>query len=668
MKNLLSRSEYLEMNEGFKDTIIKGFNKLKSLFQLGLKKVKNFIVSFDNKGNILPVITPHALIDHFSNVDGASVFASKDLSLEVKAAGGNECSDKASYVGGDGVYSYCPKFSSRKEMVEWFKDKKYEEDNSYKNFLSLASDSINEDLDAKFKERINYSEDDELEGVPTISTQQFKKYLHKRLFAYSTNSKFKPGNILLLGAPGIGKSTIPNLICKEFNEGKSEKDRVCLITIDSQTIQPGDLMMPKIPSDKSILQEIEKTDPKEFERIKGTSLGNKLNNISQDKSEFLPPSWLPVYKKTNDDEVNKYLDEKANGGIFDKDGNVLKTGSGGILLFDELLRADPMIFHQMMNLFSPSRTINGYVLGSKWAIVACTNRPADSERVADVWKEMNANDGALAQRFPYKYVIEPNPDDWKKWAETHLQADELIFDYIFDGDSVTANGEYPRWHSISSNVADEKFNNSVSPRQWEEAIKAINFELEYNEYDSISQMDKSEIIECLNGLFDEDFLDDFATWIEDHASNITIDQIIKDPIKTKPRRSAKTDDIVIIRDIHSQVESAHNNGKEFTDDEMKNIILWFGLNFPTMANEVETDFLQYLDKLVDTDKVLETYHEALRMFNAAYPSKEVLQMIKDDDEFAEYLDYEKLKEICEEYFPKNIKDDEIIAYNELEDE
>lgn len=660
MRNLLNREEYLiQMNEGIKDVFIRGVNKIKRIFKLGMYKVKNFIVSFDRNGKILPVITSHALIDHFSNVDGANVIASNDLNIEVKSAGGTVSNNKIPYEDDGEIDSYCPKFSSRKEMVDWFKNKEYEKENSYKNFLSLSSESLNEDLVGKFKDRINYSKDDELEGIKTISTEKFKKDLVKRIFAYSTNSKFKQGNILFLGAPGIGKSTIPRIICEEFDKGKDEKDRVCLITVDSQTIQPGDLMMPKIPSDKTVLEDIEKNDPEEFKRLSGSNLADKLKNISQDKSEFLPPSWLPVYKKTNDNEVNKYLDERANGGIIDIDGTTVKTGGGGILLFDELLRADPMIFHQLMNLFSPSRTINGYTLGSKWVIVACTNRPADSELVADVWKQMNANDGALAQRFPYKYVIEPDPEGWKKWAETNLQADDMILDFIFEDESATGEGEYPRWHSISKSNADEKFNQSVSPRQWEEAIKAINNELEMNNYTSISEMDNGEIVDCLDGLFDDDFINEFATWIENHSANVTIDQIIENT-NIRPRRNKNTEDFVIVKDIWSQVEKAHENGREFNDDEMSNLMLWFGKNFKSMNNLVETEFLQFLDKLVPVDEVLETYHNALRIYNAAYPTKEVLQMINEDDEFAEYIDIEILKDLIEKYFPWNIKDGKII--------
>ena len=79
MKNLMSRDEYLQkMDEGFfKDRVApaikKGWEAVKSAFKIGMAKIRDFIAIFDNEGKVLPVVSPQAVIDKFSNVKGVDV-------------------------------------------------------------------------------------------------------------------------------------------------------------------------------------------------------------------------------------------------------------------------------------------------------------------------------------------------------------------------------------------------------------------------------------------------------------------------------------------------------------------------------------------------------------------------------------------------------------------
>ena len=685
MKHIIGREEYLQMNEGiFKDTIVKGFNKLKSFLSISIKKVKGFIVAFFDNGTPMPVITPNALIDHYSNVNGVKIFAPKEMSDNTVSAGGQGCKSVASYEGDDEIYTFYPKFSSKSEFSEWMKNGGYKEIPEYKNLKKLLSlskneskenndeNGLNEDLDDLFKHRLSYSHDDSLgdEGeMNTRNTEEFKEYIYNRIEYCKGKKKKRPSNLLVFGAPGIGKSTIPKKICEAYNEGKSASDKICLLVVDTPTISEGDFMMPAMPAKATLADELKKgTDAEKRMADFKTELAAELERTYPEKVSHVPISWLPVYKPTGNDEIDAMLDEIANSGVQkNKNGKYEKTGSGGILFFDELLRGKETIFNSIMNL-AVSGEINGWVLGSKWVIIAATNRPADSPYVRDIW-DVFEREGAWRDRFPAKFELIPDPESWKKWAKDEIFADDIILDYIF-GKKV--GDEYPRWHTVLNpeDPGKSKQPNVISPRNWESVICEINDYVDEHKdlgYVDVTSLSRKEIIRCCQETFSDELSEDLADYIIEHAS-IEIDKIIENPREIKPKKNPKTDDVNIIRSIHEEVMKQKEGGREFTDDELKNIVLWFGLNFPTMGNSVENDFLQHLDKLVPTSEVLKKFHETCIMFNAAYPSKEVIKLAEEDKEFADYIQIDKIKSICEEYFKKNIKDGELVPVNDWDDE
>ena len=135
MNNFLNREEYLQqMNEGFVgDTIKKGVKKLKSLFRIGIQKIKDFITVFDTKGNVYPVVTPQAVIDRFSNSDAIGVYGTKSMGESVTNAGGNGCDSKAP-LKEDGPDDFGPNGS---DFADWMDEEKYKETQEYKNLLSM---------------------------------------------------------------------------------------------------------------------------------------------------------------------------------------------------------------------------------------------------------------------------------------------------------------------------------------------------------------------------------------------------------------------------------------------------------------------------------------------------------------------------------------------------
>lgn len=684
MKHIISREEYLQMNEGiFRDTIVKGFNKLKSFLSISIKKVKGFIVAFFDNGTPMPVITPNALIDHYSNVNGVKIFAPKEMSDSTVSAGGRGCKSVASYEGDDEIYTFYPKFSSKSEFCEWMKNGGYKEIPEYKNLKKILSlskneskknnggNELNEDLNDLFAHRVSYSHDSSLgdDGeMNKADTEVFKELIYERIDYIRGKRKRKPENLLIFGAPGIGKSTIPRDICEAYNEGKEPSDKICLLVVDTPTISEGDLMMPAMPDKSTLGDELRKGLHSDTEiKNKLSQYKTILNKTYPEKVSYNPISWLPVYKPTGIEEVDEMLDEIANSGVQrKKNGKYEKTGGGGILFFDEFLRGKEGIFNNIMNLVFDS--MNGWVLGSKWVIIAATNRPADSRFVRGVWEEFE-NESAWRDRFRAKFEFTPNPESWKEWAKDKIFADSIILDYIF-GKKI--GDEYPRWHTVldPENPGKSKQPNIISPRNWESAICSINEYVDDHKdlgYVDVTSLSKKEIIRCCRESFSDEFCEDLADYIIEHAS-IEIDKIIENPREIKPKKNPKTDDVNIIRSIHEEVMKQKEGGREFTDDELKNIVLWFGLNFPTMGNSVENDFLQHLDKLVPTSEVLKKFHETCIMFNAAYPSKEVIKFAEEDKEFADYIQIDKIKSICEEYFENRIKNGELVPVNDWDDE
>ena len=211
MKNLLSREEYLEkVNEGFfRDKIKRGIDKVKSLFKIGMKKIKNFITIFDNEGNVLPVVSLQAVADNFSDVDGINVYVPDEINKSIIDAGGKGCEAKATLISNDEVDDFGPK---GKEFSIWMKDEKYKETIEYKNLMSIpgiikehygcSSDEakeifesmINETWEDIRQERISYRSKgkhaESLKLIKSINSEKFGEILDEMIFGTPKNNSF----------------------------------------------------------------------------------------------------------------------------------------------------------------------------------------------------------------------------------------------------------------------------------------------------------------------------------------------------------------------------------------------------------------------------------------------------------------------------------------------
>ena len=720
MRNLMSRDEYLQKaNEGFiKDTIKKGWEKAKSFFKVCMRKIKNFIAIFDSEGHLLPVVSPQAVMDNFAGSSAVKVLGTNALNDSVTEAGGKINTSAPTFE--EGVYDEGP---DGDEFFDWKLNKEYKNSIEYKNFMSIPSiikehynysDEEFEKLNEAWKNvadaRVSYGGKTKgLSKVTAIDVNKFEKKINRLITDWSINSgkstimvngeKVNIGkpmrNMLVFGAPGVGKSTVPQMVVDKFNRNVAKGDKsqmISLISIDCSLIDAGGFMMPTMPKENDILRTINdfsdsfpesgeyfnKLTKDEQEKVAAT-----IENSGQFKSSDAPKYWLPSYRYTGNDEIDKILDDYSNGGVYtDEDGRSYKTGGGGIILFDEFLRCNTDVFKQLMN-FLLKRELNGWKLGSKWAVMACSNRPCDDAEVEDVWNSWSAMP-ASKDRWSEFYQLIPDPESWKKWARKK-GCDELILEFIFDDNDESAkdaNGEYVRWHTMVRDASEDAEQvATISPRRWEDVFsklgraKIMKSREEGREISDISELSLDEIQEELEGVLDKDFIKVFIDWLETNMNKINLDAIMKDPKSVYLPKKYVNDPAgsqVLIRKLSKDIQARYkDNPGDCSDEQLANIAIWLGMNYKEDVYAIQS----FIEELVDnvfknkSEFRILKYIKMWQVITAAYPPKDIYDNIKTYESRSDHPwpknSIEIVKDLMREYFPWRIDGDDIKYYDDL---
>lgn len=701
----MGRDEYLQKaNEGFiKDKIKKGWNKVKSFFGILFGKIKDFIAVFDTEGNILPVVSPAAVIDKFADSSAVKVYASEGLSQVAVEAGGKGCEEQAPLGDESDVYDG----DAEKGSPEY---------NNFLKFAAVVKESINQDnnqenvnesWDEIVKERVPYGNNPEknreMGVIPEIDMEEFEEILNDMIdrritFADDLTDEEKGRNILVFGAPGIGKSTIPNMVVKKYNESvNGDKSKmISLINVNCALLKSGDLLMPTMPKPVDVLDAIQtygetfKDEVDKFEQMSDEEK-NRLSKMmrlnTQYKADDTPKAWLPAFKPTGDKDADDKYGAYANGGVYKVSENeFVKTGNGGIIIFDELLRADEDIFGDLMN-FLLFRQLHEYVLGSKWIIIACSNRPCDDDEIAEAWNTWN-NAVAGKDRFASFCQLIPDPESWKKWA-TDKGFDPILIDFIFEKSSMAGN-EYPRWHTGVKNGVGESYQNApVTPRRWADVlteiktfIKLHNMKAKSDEekISDISQMSMKDIKRCIRLKFDKDFTEEIMRWLEDHMDKIDLDRIMTDPENVPfPAKFANDPEkaVSLVEILNKEFETKFKDDpSEVTDEMMKNIFIWLGINFKGDLPNVQRFVNTCTDK-VFTSKSGVSFNQfvkAMQVLCAAYPlkgmEKDMIEKAINETDPKKYPwpkdSMDTIIELMKKYFPWRIKGDEILYYDSVD--
>jgi len=243
------------------------------------------------------------------------------------------------------------------------------------------------------KINLKYSGEDKIRNVNS-------DFLIKRIMLQIKNPKLMPP--LLWGAPGIGKTAITKAVIKSLGPGHR------VIDVQTAKMMPDDWTLPAVVT---------------------------VTDTGTQQAIDIPKNWLPVYEPIpDDDEENTKRNDIAN------------WGEGGIIFLDELSRAKEEVQNTCLKLAN-ERIIGDKVLGSKWAIVAATNRPLDDPEGGQV--EIGA---ALANRFQHFNFV-PSVDEWIDWAKGK-KIDPRITDFI----------DFNRDHFY---FFDSEAKANTTPRTWE---------------------------------------------------------------------------------------------------------------------------------------------------------------------------------------------------------
>lgn len=333
-----------------------------------------------------------------------------------------------------------------------------------------------------YQGRISYKNDPNglLGDIPSITISEYKEILADVVNKIQNGEDVE--NILIFGAVGIGKRSVPKQFFREYNRNKETKDQIGLIS----------------------------------------------NNYSSYQSYYLsgqqdfPPYWFPSYKPTGLHREDSLLDAKANWHLNDDEQgpSATKSESGGLIVFNEILvpTSDSDILKEhLINI--KNRTINGFRLGSKWAIIACSSRPCDSEFAERLYVSLNWE---IKQCFTKIYHLTPDPEEWKKWANKQ-GFEPLILDYIFEPSS-EIDGEWPRWHSTYTNTNWVLCN---TPHRWGEVLTQIKRRIRRNglKRGELLKFSRDEIDFEIGDMLDPDVTEELYDWLDKQREIATSDNI-----------------------------------------------------------------------------------------------------------------------------------------------
>lgn len=530
--------ETFMINEGLwdktKDFVKKGVDKVKSLFKVAAIKLNNYFVSFIGEGGeSIPATNPYTTLNYISSGEVQGVTCSTPVKNDL-------------------LNSDVPSKSKRLEKTGWYGYEwgDREKENLRTFYRMLKEHKEQKPFDIINEDRVGFSASSGgLKGIADIDSEMLKDFLEERMLSTpGTRGNKALGAMLIWGAPGVGKSTIPNTIIDEYNnnvkkEGKG-KGLKSLIVAECGDMTADGFALP-MPVRMSMSDYV-KSRPSASKLAKEIGLTDKeLEDSIVVRSDDAPKMWLPCYKPDPDERINRVRMMIANGHVkeyYDDKGDyhVEETTDGGLIMFDEFFRADPQIFKILMQILL-NRRYGGFTLGDKWGIIACSNRPNDDEEVAEIFQST----GAVVTTRVTQFNFVPDFRDWKKWAETKGGFDEVTLAFLVqDKDS---SGEYINWHNIDPEKHSEGEVAHPTPRSWAKLMNELRNKMDIRGYKSVTEI-PDKIIKALGkGTIGEQTTEKYIDFIKNRSESVLnikkiftdTSYVIPEPIPTAAEISEK---------------------------------------------------------------------------------------------------------------------------------
>jgi hypothetical protein len=379
--------------------------------------------------------------------------------------------------------------------------------------------------------------------------------------------------LMIWGSPGIGKTSIVKAVQKAYG-GR-------LIDVQLTTYAPEDFFLPVTNSSAN-------------------------ENPKSRRASRVPQEWLPVYHESEGAEGNA----AANG----------PDGKGGVIFLDELSRAPVAIRNICLKLVLEREVDGGWKLGSKWIILAASNRMEDDETNTESFGT------ALGNRFQQVNYV----SDIKSYGNYAMSAKDETGTDIFDPLIIS----FLNWSKGKEFFHKMDAGTSLafpSPRSWEGAAvawKNLKKDAEEEGYKLTPSMIEDEALAPNVG--QEAATAFIAYYIL--SQKIDLDNLYKvysDPMNAPLPPTARGKESEYELDAAYILAAAiayEYRGRKLTDTEIENVIKYaVRANNPTVAMQIMSAIVEihpYFSNIstANNDPAVAAYLGAMRtLFLPKYP-------------------------------------------------